>query len=42
MGENRFAALKATTPQTANELFEQAKKDREELYSFYKKISNNE
>ncbi len=39
MGENRFAALKTAAPQIADELFEKAKKDREELFSIYQKLA---
>lgn len=39
MGENRFASLKKSAPQVADELFEQAEKDSKELFAFYQNLS---
>ena len=39
MGENRFASLKKSQPQIADELFTQAEDDSKALYAFYEKLS---
>ncbi|MBE5753426.1 MAG: pyruvate:ferredoxin (flavodoxin) oxidoreductase [Clostridiales bacterium] len=37
--ENRFALLKQTSPERAEELFSKAEQDAKELYAFYKNLS---
>ena len=39
MGENRFAALMKSNPETAKVLFEQAKLEAEKKRDFYSKLS---
>jgi pyruvate-ferredoxin/flavodoxin oxidoreductase len=39
LGENRFASLYHANPTLAEQLFTQAQKEREDLYAFYRSLS---